>query len=474
MRAAVRIRVFVTVMAMIALACLVAAPGAHAVETTRTVIGRVIDGDTGLGVAGAQVRLYDATESLFDLHYTWETTTNASGYFRYELGLWEGEPMPAWKVRVDAHDKGYAGGWYNGYDKTTTMFESRADYSASNYWVMGRMKIRKAPRVAGTIYLNDGLPSDFANEYPWGGQVIAYAKNSTTDKWEKVDARYVEYGGVWNMCLKPATYRFKQTGPLYRGGVMDDFPAWYGGSDFVVSRIGLAKSLSISAPKSGVNFHLRKRFPTPWNSRVNRKIITPNGDGWADSLKVSYKLDRNATVTIKVINQSGTTVRYLKKSASQDSGTHTVSFTGKRYDGTYLPSGRYTIQIKASNSRGYGKVAKLPVFIARKLYRKYPEIKDPVTGAEVVPFVDESEEGLWPNKSKFWFWTKTDSYVTIWIYNKTGIVKKLKTNVWMSAGEKEFSWDSSALPSGTYYYFIMSSSGGATPSAPSWIGSFTK
>ena len=82
--------------------------------------------------------------------------------------------------------------------------------------------------------------------------------------------------------------------------------------------------------------------------------ITPNADGDTDVAVISYRLNRNAYVSIYFLDEKNQP-HYFRKDQRRSIGEHTVYFGGVVQD-RVLPDGRYTWVIEATDD--YGKTEK--------------------------------------------------------------------------------------------------------------------
>jgi len=82
--------------------------------------------------------------------------------------------------------------------------------------------------------------------------------------------------------------------------------------------------------------------------------ITPNADGDTDVAVISYRLNRNAYVSIYLLDEKNQP-HYFRKDQRRSIGEHTVYFGGVVQD-RVLPDGRYTWVIEATDD--YGKTEK--------------------------------------------------------------------------------------------------------------------
>jgi flagellar hook assembly protein FlgD len=84
---------------------------------------------------------------------------------------------------------------------------------------------------------------------------------------------------------------------------------------------------------------------------LDKNPFTPNGDGINDNVSIQFGLGAQATVTVKVIDQSGDLVRTLL-----DKGTMMAGYNTLEWDGRYafttrrVPQGIYIIVVKAETS----------------------------------------------------------------------------------------------------------------------------
>jgi flagellar hook assembly protein FlgD len=78
-------------------------------------------------------------------------------------------------------------------------------------------------------------------------------------------------------------------------------------------------------------------------------VISPNGDGVADTVTLSYRIVRASTVTATVL---GPGVRQAVDSGPQQPGLHTFTFAGKGADGAPLAEGGYRFTVTAVDDRG--------------------------------------------------------------------------------------------------------------------------
>ena len=90
-------------------------------------------------------------------------------------------------------------------------------------------------------------------------------------------------------------------------------------------------------------------------------VVSPNGDGFADSAAVSYVLTAPATVTAALLDAAGTQIATLFTGA-RAAGRNEFPFAGET-----LGDGAYTIVLTAQNGNGRQVVAHVPVVVNRTL-----------------------------------------------------------------------------------------------------------
>lgn len=79
-------------------------------------------------------------------------------------------------------------------------------------------------------------------------------------------------------------------------------------------------------------------------------VLSPNGDGVADTQTLAYRVVRPATVTATLSGPGGTTVPLLA-SATEQPGVHTLTWNG-RIGGAPAPEGTWTFTVDATDDNG--------------------------------------------------------------------------------------------------------------------------
>jgi hypothetical protein len=90
--------------------------------------------------------------------------------------------------------------------------------------------------------------------------------------------------------------------------------------------------------------------------------ISPNGDGVDDTTTVTYSITAPATVTVTVVDSTGSSVALLQEATAEPAGSHSLVF-----DGAGLPDGSYAVRIDAADAAGKVVSTTAPVVVARTL-----------------------------------------------------------------------------------------------------------
>jgi flagellar hook assembly protein FlgD len=76
-------------------------------------------------------------------------------------------------------------------------------------------------------------------------------------------------------------------------------------------------------------------------------VLTPNGDGVAETTKISFSLTTSATVDVSVLDGAGAIVARPVNDRSVSAGAFATVWNGEAAGGALLPDGRYTMQVDA-------------------------------------------------------------------------------------------------------------------------------
>jgi hypothetical protein len=90
--------------------------------------------------------------------------------------------------------------------------------------------------------------------------------------------------------------------------------------------------------------------------------ISPNGDGQADTALLSYRLSRDANVTVAVVDQLGAVVATVVDRVWTRAGTRSLTV-----DGSSLADGRYLVVVTARLATGAEARSEVPLVVTRTL-----------------------------------------------------------------------------------------------------------
>ncbi len=102
-------------------------------------------------------------------------------------------------------------------------------------------------------------------------------------------------------------------------------------------------------------------LPKLFNVRLTRSVVTPNGDGIDDGVRLLGTFSSSMSWTVRVLNHAGTAV-YSR------SGTGTgldIPWWAKSTTGAVVPQDDYTVRVTASNSQGTIRTTDLPLDVWR-------------------------------------------------------------------------------------------------------------
>ncbi len=83
--------------------------------------------------------------------------------------------------------------------------------------------------------------------------------------------------------------------------------------------------------------------------RAAPAVLTPNGDGVGETMKISFSLTTAATATVEVVNGSGVTVRRLADARPFPAGASQLLWDGRDGGGALVLDGPYTVLISAQS-----------------------------------------------------------------------------------------------------------------------------
>jgi hypothetical protein len=94
-------------------------------------------------------------------------------------------------------------------------------------------------------------------------------------------------------------------------------------------------------------------------------VLSPNGDGTADSETLSYKVVRPSTVTATLSGPAGASIRL--DSGRRDPGVYTFPWSGANADGSPAAEGRWTFSVDATDDQGRASSADRQITLNKTL-----------------------------------------------------------------------------------------------------------
>ncbi len=88
------------------------------------------------------------------------------------------------------------------------------------------------------------------------------------------------------------------------------------------------------------------------NSALRVTNLTARSTRAAGATNISYNLSNAANVEIRVLGASGTTVRHVSSRATRAAGVNEVTWDQRNEQGSAVPSGAYTVEVKAQSTDG--------------------------------------------------------------------------------------------------------------------------
>ena len=114
-------------------------------------------------------------------------------------------------------------------------------------------------------------------------------------------------------------------------------------------------------------------LPKIYSLAASRALISPNGDGRADTTTIRFSASEKVNWQIRITASGGTVVRSFSGSATTVSRT----WNGKDGGGALVPDGSYTVKVTASSSRGAARAALLEVVVDTEPPRIGSLVADP-------------------------------------------------------------------------------------------------
>jgi hypothetical protein len=97
--------------------------------------------------------------------------------------------------------------------------------------------------------------------------------------------------------------------------------------------------------------------------RWSRDLFPQDGDALWPSAKLTWRLSRAATTTLRIVDAKGALVRTVWTARAQASGTSSWTWDGRKADGTLVAQGRYLARLAVTSRLGTQELTR-PVWVA--------------------------------------------------------------------------------------------------------------
>ncbi|MEA2639506.1 MAG: hypothetical protein QOF51_900 [Chloroflexota bacterium] len=173
--------------------------------------------------------------------------------------------------------------------------------------------------------------------------------------------------------------------------------------------------------------------------------FSPNGDGQYDNSHIDYSLSKDAQVTLKIVNALNQVVRTLVGNASRSIGFHEEIWDGKGDGGLVVPDGLYTYTIDATDSLGAHAVQQSGTTLVDT--RKPLSLTSPAPGA-----IGGTVSLVFSQPADYSFSACCSPGVLLATPGSAfgTSVSTVGVPVHQPDGTWRLSWDTSAVPNGTY------------------------
>jgi YD repeat-containing protein len=171
---------------------------------------------------------------------------------------------------------------------------------------------------------------------------------------------------------------------------------------------------------------------------VDPPVISPDGDGIADAVTITYVLSARAAVTATVTDAAGVVVATLFSNQLQ--GARTQSFP---YAAAGLADGLYTLTISAAGEDGRSGLAQAPFSIDRTLSALT------LSAATLTPNGDGADDTL-----AIGFTLAAAADVTVQV-EQGGLAVAAVFAGPLAAGAQQLAWDGDSVPSGSYVVAVI-------------------
>ncbi len=213
---------------------------------------------------------------------------------------------------------------------------------------------------------------------------------------------------------------------------------------------------------TSVTFRIDTKAPllalaTPLSSRStpsSPRTVSPNGDGYAESVRLPFTSSEPATVTATVRSAAGAVVRTFSLNAA--AGANVATWNGRDATGGAVPDGHYELSLDARDPAGNDGG---PVAVAIDVYSGltavhrtatlfYPQDRDPLAAAAGIRFS-----------------LLRQANVSLEVVDASGaVVRTAFTNRSLAVGAHAWTWDGrgsdgSFVPQGSYRYVLTAGNG---------------
>jgi flagellar hook assembly protein FlgD len=155
-------------------------------------------------------------------------------------------------------------------------------------------------------------------------------------------------------------------------------------------------------------------------------VLSPNGDGVADTQTFSYKLVRQSQVTATVTGPDGSTQTLAAD--SETPGVHTLQWAGTTAAGTPAPEGNWTFQVTGADDQGRTTTA-----------TRAFSLNETLGALQVTPAAAHLAAGA--TAATVTFQLVHPATVTATIETRTGIVIATLTSSKLQPGAQQLPWD---------------------------------
>jgi flagellar hook assembly protein FlgD len=197
-----------------------------------------------------------------------------------------------------------------------------------------------------------------------------------------------------------------------------------------------------------------------------QRVVSPNGDGLADSTLIAYALGEAGSVRVRIYDGAGTLVRTLLSGAWQSSGDHTVKWDGRVSSASGLTpavSGTYTVRVRDTDAAKNSTVGEGSVKV--NLTLGFPK-------ASPLYFSPNGDGTL--DTTRLGFTLTRAATVKVVVKGASGAVQTFALGS-LTSGKSGVVWkgdgDASVVPGGRYTFSVTASNGlgSVTVSAPVYV-----